>query len=203
MDHDSMRPTPVVPAKDLPRRRNRTGWWIFFTIIALVIAALATVALIYRDTLTLLLHPERIEISMLPETEAALRLLESDGSVRNLRIETSNSQTTISFRSADESVAVTAEYADGQFVRLEGRINAMQTSIQTIPQAEEFAAVMLSPFFDIHEIRAVIMKFSPDIISQAGRNEMDMSMSVGERYTASVKGPPMETVRFTVECPTP
>lgn len=191
--------TAAVPTQDIPRRRKHTGLLIFLIISVLVLATLGITAFVNRETLSLLLHPERIEFNTLADTDALLHTLESEGAIRGLRIETDAEKTTFFFRSADGSVEINAQYHDDEFSFLEGFVNAMASSIQTIAQAEDFASKLLSPFLDSHETQAVILKFSPDIVAQSGRSVMDMSLTLGERYAATLQGPPMEIVRFTVE----
>ena len=82
---------------------------------------------------------------------------------------------------------------------MEGTICSNRSSIQTVSDAEDFAGDMLSPFFDPNEIRAIFIKFSPDIIAQAGRDNMDMTLNLGGNYAISIQGPPLEIVRFDVK----
>ena len=195
----SNEPTQKNNPPAAPKRPRRTGRILLIGILALVLTAAAVTAVVFRDTLALLLHPERIEVSRLPETLEALEALREKGAIRDLKVSTGEDGTEIFYRSADDSVEVNAFYADDGVRRIEGSVWAMRSSIQTIPDAEAFAAEMLSPFFDENETRAIFLKFTSDIVTQAGRDFMDMNLELGGNYRVTVQGPPMQTVRFGVE----
>ncbi|MCL2031258.1 MAG: hypothetical protein FWG93_06900, partial [Oscillospiraceae bacterium] len=179
------RGSPPAP----PKRPRRTGRILLFGILAAVLLAAAVTAIVYRDTLALLLYPDRIEVSRLPETLDALYALREKGAIRDLNIRNAEDGTEISYRSADDSVEVSAVYADDLVRSIEGSVWAARSSIQTIPDAEAFAANMLSPFFSQDETRAIFLKFTSDIVAQAGRDAMDMSLELGGRYSITVQGP--------------
>jgi hypothetical protein len=194
----SNEPIPQNSPPDIPKRPRRTGRIVLIGILAFVLAAVAITAIIYRDTLILLLNPDRIEINRLSETLTTLDSLQEKGMIRDLDIQSGGAGTEIFYRSYDGSVEVGAVYADDAIQWIEGSVWAMRSSIQTVPDAEAFAGDMLSPFFNENEVRAIFLSFTSDIVAQAGRDSMDMSLELGDRYTVTVQGPPMQTVRFRV-----
>lgn len=188
------------PAVAIPKRPRRTGRVILIGTLVLLLAAIAVTAIVFRDTLELLLHPDRIEISRFSDAAETLRQLEGQGVIRDLRIRAAEEGTELFYRSADDSVEVTAVYAyeDEAFLWLDGTVRSQLSSLQTIPDAEAFAAEMLSPFFNADETRAIFLKFSADIIAQAGRDSMELNLNLADRYKISIEGPPMQTVRFSI-----
>ncbi|MDR1736199.1 MAG: hypothetical protein LBR85_04940 [Oscillospiraceae bacterium] len=186
------------PRQNLPRRHRRIGKFIALGIAAAILSAVAVTAYIYRETIILLIDPSRIEISAWADTEGAVRALEDRDVIRNVLVLTEGGDTTLSFATRDASITVIARYTDGAFRSLQGTVNAMQTGIGTISGAQKYATEMLSPFFSVPETQAILIKFTPDIVAQAGRDSMDMSVTLGERYAASIMGQTMQTLDFTV-----
>ena len=158
----------------------------------------AVVAIINLSVLKFVFLPENIVISERGESIVALRQLENSGDVKNLEV---SSSAGVSFSNADESIKVTSEYDGERFRSVSGKIDAGRVNVSTMDEGKELARVMLSPYLGEDEIRAILVRYSPDIISGisgAASDNINMSFDIGNNYRVTVTGSAYDTIGFEI-----
>ena len=184
---------------DHPSGRGKKKWKIIAGgILGAFFLAVAVLAIANRPVLELVLSPENIVMAGIEESIDTLKQLENVGIVKNLEI--SSETGGVSFFNADESIRVAGEYDDGRLRRVSGEIDTRRVRVATIDEGTELARVMLSPYFGDAEIAAILVRYSPGIISSLSGTSgaVNMSLDIGGNYHVTITGSTRGVVDFNI-----
>ena len=192
------RPVTPVPGRQIPRRRPRLARRIVLCTLIVFLAVLAVTVWLNWPLIDLVLHPEKITLASWPDARASLELLARRGEIRDLEIHDDEDAAHFSFRTAEGSISVSADYQQDTLRGAVGHIVVEKVSVRTIAEGQALAQVLLSPFLSPLETRAMLVRRLPDIVVGAGNDNLDMDMEVIPGLRLVIRGSPYDVVEFTL-----
>jgi len=168
---------------NIPRRHSRRGLKIALVVVLVVLAALAVVLAVKRETVRYILHPEEIAFRPAQETIELLR-----GGDYTVESETEGEVRYTAMDGAVKARVVT----DGEGVeRLEAEFNLYDFQVNGLGDAGRYAQVLLSPFFTQPQIEALVSVVGKDMIAYSSADTVDYDRALGGlvvRAAGSVAG---------------
>ena len=161
---------------------------LFVAVVVLIVANLSVIRLVSS--------PEKIVIFEREESIKVLKRLEGAGDV--VKLEIADDAGSVSFSNANESIRVLSEYDGGRLRRVSGNIDAGRVGVSTVEEGRQLARAMLSPYFTDSETTAILLRYSPDIISGGWGGDIDLSFDIGGNYLVSATGSAHSGVEFSI-----
>jgi len=178
-----------------PRKRKK-GKLIALCVLGALLVAVIVLAVANLSVIRLVTSPEKIVILEREESIKTLKRLESTGEVAKLEIV--DDAGSVSFSNANESIRILSEYEGRRLRRVSGNIDAGRVGVSTVEEGRRLARVMLSPYFTDAEITAILLRYSPDIISGGWGADIDLSFDIGGNYHVSATGSAYSGVEFSI-----
>jgi hypothetical protein len=194
-----MDPTPlqVVTEKVIPIRNRFFLAKVLLGFLLLLLAIVLGFIFYNWPVLMVLLHPKEVDFFSLEDALPIYEELVKDRTIQEWEMTEDKDGTQISFITYDTAIAVTINYSpDGIFQIANGQVEAERSHVSTISQAENLAGKVFSPLFPREVFRAFMIRFSGDIVTQAGGDTMDLSLELESVFQAKVTGQTYQTVSF-------
>ena len=163
----------------LPKRHAKRGWKIALCIALVFLAALGTFLIIKRETVSYVLHPEKIVIRSAGDMRE--RLQEGDFKI------TKETEGEIEYTAMDGSVNISVRTDGDTVTDMQAGFNAYDFEVNGVSDAMEYAKEILDPFYTESQIEAIVTVVAMDLPSYIGSDAVDYTRELGG-YTLRADG---------------